>query len=157
MCENLPTDDEGDCLLSTLFDEVTWSRVTKNFITSIGNIVTPEAWVTIRTKAIGFTKFSNHRAQTEDEPRSTQRSNNRGCSNLCEDSNSEDDQGTGNDKKAAEAIGNAVIEVGKSNETLGITQGEESESDANDDSSSTSSSLTSTSSALTSSALTATS
>ena len=157
MCENLPTDDEGDCLLSTPFDEVTWSGVTKDFVTSIGNVVTPEAWVTIRTKAIGFAKFSNRRAQTEDEPRSMQRSNNRGHSNLCEDSDSEDDQGTSNDEKAAEAIGNAIIEVGESNETLGITQGKESKSDADDDSSSTSSSSTSTSSASTSSASTATS
>ena len=157
MCKNLPTNDEGDCLLSTLFDEVTWSGVTKDFVTSIGNVVTPEAWVTIRTKAIGFAKFSNHQAQTKDEPRGTQHSNNWGRSNLCEDSDSEDDQGTSNDEKAAEAIGNAVIKVGKSNETLGIMQGEESESDADDDSSSTSSSSTSTSSALTSSASTATS
>ena len=51
--------DDDDKLLSTLFNEVTWSGVTKGFITSCVNIKS-DGWAKIGNGAISFAKVNHH-------------------------------------------------------------------------------------------------
>ena len=53
--------DNDDKLMSTLFDEVTWSGVTKSFVTSCANIKS-DGWARIRNEAISFAKVNRHTA-----------------------------------------------------------------------------------------------
>ena len=97
MLEKLPTDDSdpGDLPLATIFNEVTWSSYTRAYIASIANIK-PKGWVTIKQRAIEYAKINNRRLAATEGPDSTslQGLKQHKCSNLQEDLDLEDGEGT---------------------------------------------------------------
>ena len=87
MLNKLETDND-DKLMSTLFDEVTWSGVTKSFVTSCVNIKS-DRWARIRNEAISFAKVNRHIAALVNLTNTPQVKKNE-CANLREDSDSEE-------------------------------------------------------------------
>ena len=80
--------DNDDKLMSMLFDEVTWSIVTKSFVTSCANIKS-DRWARIRNEAISFAKVNRCTAAPVNLTNTPQVKKNERA-NLREDSDSEE-------------------------------------------------------------------
>ena len=108
MLNKLKTDND-DKLMSTLFDKVTWSGVTKSFVTSCANIKS-DGWARIRNGAISFAKVNRHTAAPVNLTNTPQVKKNERA-NRREDSDSEEGE----------------CEDRPNNGVRGISQGDESE------------------------------
>lgn len=90
MVNKLDPDDDEETLLSTLFDEMTWSmRATRFYIESCDNIK-PDGWVKIKNEAISFAKVNGRRAAIPDNTPTTRVSKNERA-NLVEDEDSDEE------------------------------------------------------------------